>query len=79
MKVSTILKDALYLDDYKYKKDLINKEATRMLKIKDIVINNINNYNIELLIRKNIISKNYYLNLLNMGYKYEDIIEICKK
>lgn len=79
MKVSTILKDALYLDDYKYKKDLINKEATRMLKIKDIVINNINNYNIELLIRKNIISKNYYLNLLNIGYKYEDIIEICKK
>ena len=79
MKVSTILKDALYLDDYKYKKDLINKEATRMLKIKDIVINNINNYNIELLIRRNIISSNYYLNLLNMGYKYEDIIEICKK
>ncbi len=79
VKVSSILKDSLYLDEFKNKKFLVNKEATRLLKIKDVIINNIYDYNIEVLIRKNIISKNYYTNLLDMGYKYEDIDKICKR
>ena len=79
IKVSSILKDAIYLDNYKNKKRLINKEATRLIKIKDVIKNSIYNYEIEILIRKNIISKKYYDNLLNLGYKYEEIVEICKK
>ena len=79
IKVSSILNDAIHLDEFKSKKYLINKEATKLIKIKDMIINSIYDYDIELLIRKNIISKNYYLNLLNMGYKYEEIVELCKK
>ena len=79
IKVSSILKDVIYLDDYKNKKKLINQEATKLIKIKDIIKNSIYNHDIEVLIRSNIISKRYYDELLNIGYKYEEIIEICKK
>ena len=79
IKVSSVLKDAIYLDNYKVKKGLINKEATRLIKVKDIIKNSFFNYDIELLIRRNIISKRYYDSLLNKGYDYEEIVEICEK
>ena len=79
IKVSSVLKDAIYLDNYKVKKGLINKEATRLIKVKDIIKNSLFNYDIELLIRRNIISKRYYDSLLNKGYDYEEIVEICEK
>ncbi len=78
-KISSILKDSIYLDEYKYKRYLINKESTRLLKIKEVVSNCIYDHELEVLIRKRIISKNYYLRLLGMGYTYKEIYELCKK
>lgn len=76
LKLANIIKDITYITNYKYKRNLIEKDSTRLLKIRDTLIRVIYNYRLNELLNKKIINTKEYTTYLENEINIEDICKI---
>ncbi len=71
--LANIIKDSICLDNYRFKRELVSKEASKLIKIKDTISKIIRDYRLNGLLNKKYISNKEYNEYLVSDVDIEDI------